>query len=206
PRVRILTFIPKEDNSYEEFNLRVVGILQAKDLPPQIEPINFRQAYQKQYLAQSITISGLSAEIFSKALKGITVIHRHMSRFFKDGAMQAWAPSDLQGHPAINIKSRYFSSTRDLGNPSSIPFDKRLDPNGILTNLVDDKWVHTQDNVVDYCQAKETEDGSIRYVKCDPSIFRIGDIVEVDIGFIAIPISSNQMRMGLVLRSLTVLE
>ncbi|TFK45248.1 hypothetical protein OE88DRAFT_1640182, partial [Heliocybe sulcata] len=195
-----------EDGSYEEFNLRAVGMLCAKDLPPQLEPINFKHAYKKQFLTQSVKISGLSSEPFQRILQGIAVIHQHMSRSFKDGTMQDWTPSEFQGHPTIDVASRYFTPTRDLGISLRVPFDSHVDLKKILTKLVDDKWVHTPDNVVEYCQVIRNEGGKLKYVNCDPAVFRIGDIVEVDIGFIAIPIASNQVRLSLMLCSLSLLD
>ncbi|TFK53518.1 hypothetical protein OE88DRAFT_1611284, partial [Heliocybe sulcata] len=194
-----------EDGNCDEFNLRVVGILCAKDLPPQLEPL-IRKAYKKQFLNQSIQITGLSDETFKNAMQGIAIIHRHMSRSFKDGAMQSWAPSDFDGHPAIDVTTRFFNHSKAPGGTISIPFDTNIDPKGILSKLVDDKWVHTPDNTVDYCQFIQKEDEKFKYIKCNPAIFRIGDIVEVEVGFIAIPIASSQVRLGLVLRSLTALD
>jgi len=45
-----------------------------------------------------------------------------------------------------------------------------------------------------------------RYESTDPNKFRIGDIVEVQLSFVAVPVKENKFRLILVMRALTLLD
>ncbi|TFK53315.1 hypothetical protein OE88DRAFT_1603193, partial [Heliocybe sulcata] len=182
----------------QEVNMRIVGVLCGKDLPPHL-----RQPYKKQYLQQYVQLTGFSCLSWKDVISGLNIIHQHMSRMFKDGVMHDWLASEFQEHVALDISSQYFTQKKSVNSSSSIPFNAQVDPKGILTKLIDDGWIHTADNTVGYYQTTET--GNEKCIKANPAMFRIGDIVEADVGFIAIP-QDGHYRMGLVLRELTLVN
>ncbi|TFK48422.1 hypothetical protein OE88DRAFT_1647017 [Heliocybe sulcata] len=184
PKMQILTYHADEDGSYEEVSMRT---------------------HKKQYLKQSVQLTGLSTETWESVTEGISIIHRHMSRSFKDGMMLPWMHSEYQGYTCMDIPCRYFTAQRHLDPSSGIAFDKQVDPRGVLTRLQDDTWFHTADNVVNYYSVTEIGDQNAMYTRVNPAIFRIGDIVEVELAFMAIP-TGDSCKLGLLLRAVALLD
>ncbi|EPQ50468.1 hypothetical protein GLOTRDRAFT_50439, partial [Gloeophyllum trabeum ATCC 11539] len=193
----------------EEVILRIQGILSAKDLPPQIEPIYIRpnQNRRKAYLRQSIRLTGFSSQTFQRNVDAVQYLSRHVSRFFKEGIVSEWQPSNTDGHPTLEISNRYFSARKHNQADIDVPFSDLVDPEGILRKLSDDRWVHTDDNDVTYYRVVE-EEGKLTYLNADPAIFRPGDIVEAETSVLVLPQNgqSGRFRVALVLRSLTLMD
>jgi hypothetical protein len=45
-----------------------------------------------------------------------------------------------------------------------------------------------------------------RFEKCEPQMFRVGDIVEVQLSFVGVPIKEKHRKMLVVLRSMALLD
>ena len=105
-----------------------------------------------------------------------------------------------------------------------IPISPLVDPHGILENLKKDAFLHGEENQVYYYRVNEnTSRGIKRYEKhvwdleitmlikksvetVNPQIFRVGDIVEAQVSFIAVPLKDNKHKMIVVLRSIALLD
>lgn len=61
-----------------------------------------------------------------------------------------WQPSVFEGHLALDCANRYFASTTFVDHSQRIPFKPLVDPEGVLHDLEDNKFIHTDDNEVEY--------------------------------------------------------
>ncbi|KZT21441.1 hypothetical protein NEOLEDRAFT_1181765 [Neolentinus lepideus HHB14362 ss-1] len=133
------------------------------------------------------------------------MIARHVGRSFKDGVLIQWEPIDADVRPTLSVGNKFFTSTRFTNRNNAIPFDKVVDPRGILEKLQDENFIHTDDNKVTYYKVIVDETGKLQYITMDPAAFRTGDIAEVEFSIITVP-QKERYRMGLVLRSITLLD
>ncbi|KZT22249.1 hypothetical protein NEOLEDRAFT_1181126 [Neolentinus lepideus HHB14362 ss-1] len=163
-RMRRLTFHPDEEGTYEEMILHVQGVISAMDLPPQLDAILIRpnQNFRKGFLHQSVQLTGYSNPEFQKNIDGLHLIERHIGRSFKEGVLIKWEPIDGDVHPTLSITNKFYTSTRFAERKNTIPFDKVVDPRGILTKLQDEKFIHTEDNKVTYYKVRVADDGKLQ--------------------------------------------
>ena len=47
---------------------------------------------------------------------------------------------------------------------NSVPFPNQVDPQGVLTAMIRDRYIHTEDNVVKYFNRVAEHDGHYRYI------------------------------------------
>lgn len=62
----------------------------------------------------------------------------------------SWQPSVFEGHLALDCANRYFTSTKFVQTSQCISFQDTVDPEGVLQGLEDNKFVHTDENEVEY--------------------------------------------------------
>ena len=108
-----------------------------------------------------------------------------------------------------------------------VPISPSIDPRGILENLKNlGEFIHGEENAVYYYQVRENASGSRkryeihtpRWVQItaltkkesmeavNPQIFRVRDIVEAQVSFIAVPLKDKKHKMIVVLRSIALLD
>ncbi|KAF8226541.1 hypothetical protein L208DRAFT_1442303 [Tricholoma matsutake] len=103
---------------------------------------------------------------------------------------------------------------KDVPGLQSTPFMAGVDSHSILEEMLSNKekaYTHTEDNKVFYYKSSKDVDGGQRFDQCGPQIFRRGDIVEVQVSFVAVPIRSGsptklRRKMLVVLRSIALLD
>jgi hypothetical protein len=138
--------------------------------------------------------------------------------------MEEWGPGTYQGSPTIDMANRYFTDRHDMGNEAPVSFQPDVDPRCILQNAMGDQFVHLEENEVYYYESfynngsprqvlTQSNVGCHRiwslvysYRTINPMRFRIGDIVEAQISFIAIPLKNRQYKMLVVLRAITLID
>ncbi|KAF8224322.1 hypothetical protein L208DRAFT_1075604, partial [Tricholoma matsutake] len=184
------------------------------------------------YLRQSVTIGGLGTELFNHAANASLEIHRLFDRAFAKGVLENLEVGNVD-RPAIITSNRYLTPAKDVPGLQSTPFMVGVDSHGVLEEILSNKgkkaYTHTEDNKVFYYKSsKDADGGSIyfaqpptthsdvntchnRFDQCRPHIFHRGDIIEVQVSFVAVPIRSGsptklRRKMLVVLRSITLLD
>ncbi|KAF8068805.1 hypothetical protein FPV67DRAFT_1414586, partial [Lyophyllum atratum] len=152
------------------------------------------------YLRQRISISGLGAASFEAAMQSASEVYGLFDREFVDGALESFATSDRSGEDTLDASNRYFTSGRDALPDEGVPFSKDVDPKGILQAMTGEGYVHTEDNEVLYFHRR------IRHEPLRPQAFRIGDIVEIQVSFIVVPMKGERYKMMTVLRSIALID
>jgi hypothetical protein len=128
-------------------------------------------------------------------------------------------------YPALNIYNRYFHTTQESPQQSSIPFEDNVDMDHTLAAIgLAAGLVHTADNRVEYFRLsadKKYEDyfshpnlfyiadkllQLFRFASTNTSSFRIGDIVEAHFSLVVVPVKQRKFQMILVLRGLALLD
>ncbi|KAF9032568.1 hypothetical protein BJ165DRAFT_1327085, partial [Panaeolus papilionaceus] len=68
------------------------------------------------------------------------------------------------------------------------------------------RFIHAEDNIVQYCKKQINDAGKASYVKIAPESFREGDLVEAQVGFTCWPIGKDLFQLGLILRALLLMD
>lgn len=77
-------------------------------------------------------------------------IHELFSRQFPERTLEEFKPDTFTTYSSLNFSTRYFTSRRDDPYCIQIPFTPPVDPNGILSSMETNVYVHTADNRVLY--------------------------------------------------------
>jgi hypothetical protein len=82
-----------------------------------------------------------------------------LKREFLEGQLEDWTAGEFRGHYALGALNRYFTPARDAQNMEHIPFEKAVDPQGILENMAKARYIHCEENVVQYYTREVNEQG-----------------------------------------------
>jgi hypothetical protein len=63
----------------------------------------------------------------------------------------------------IDAFNRYFSQRRDNMEEQDVPFGQEIDPNGTLTKMVSEQYIHGEENVVRYYERMTASSGDHRF-------------------------------------------
>jgi hypothetical protein len=130
---------------------------------------------------------------------------------------------DLEEFTTLNASNRYFTPRKDIQTAKELAFHRDVDPHGNLARLLGTAHAHIDDNVVSYYERvghdnpkyrsvasqKSTFELTIethRYVNVKPGSVCVGDIVELQVSFIMVPLRDNKFKATMVLRSILVLD
>ncbi|KAF8879257.1 hypothetical protein BD779DRAFT_1407445, partial [Infundibulicybe gibba] len=192
-------------HTMEEAVFTIQGVLIAKGLPP-IEEKLPQAGTRCRYLRQGVTIMGLGSPTFEYAMNAVVDISRMFDRQFPEGKMELWIVSTTdREQSSIEVSNRYFTPKRDAPQMTRVPFPESVDPQGILESMTKAGYVHGEENEVGYYTYSQ-EDGEERFQVAKPQVFRIGDLVEVQVSFAVVPLKGGKYKMLSVLRSIALLD
>jgi hypothetical protein len=105
-------------------------------------------------------LTGLSSPKFNDAIQSMRAIEDIFRRQAVDGNMEVWVPSNFQGHPSIDVGNRYFTPRQHALQDRQISFSSTIDPDSILSEAMGEEFVHTEDNEVEYYEARREGKGT----------------------------------------------
>ncbi|KAJ3567449.1 hypothetical protein NP233_g6360 [Leucocoprinus birnbaumii] len=175
----------------EELVVRVFGIVSVRAIPPFLRRFNERNP-PREYLKQSIVITGLGDDMFLDQIQALT---RLTDRFANDPAFQSrlcipYNGSVFEDHPAMCAGTRIFTQRSSAPGALEVLFEPGVDETGTLMAFKPDHLVHCADNVVEY-REKGNANG-VRLAK--PSAFAVGDIVELHVCIRWVSTSDHQAK------------
>lgn len=142
-----------------------------------------------------------------------------MMSYFLEGSTTPWQTATYEGHVALDFHARYFTLRKDTPNERHLPFVDRVDPDGFLESLRRHDLIHGPDNQVMYLKLLENNEYVVfksiqlrlrpthaRYGRLQPEAFKVGDVVEVSIVFVALPVKDNKRVVIPQLRAMTLLN
>ncbi|EAU81138.2 hypothetical protein CC1G_09780 [Coprinopsis cinerea okayama7 len=198
-----------EDMSTNEVVWHVQGALSKKDLPPFDTNIRANIKAKARYLRQGVTIEGFNTPSFLRAIENISEIHSLFSRCVKQGTL---IPSEIvtvnPGGGTMAASNRYFTSRTDDPQGQAHILGSTIDPNGTLAEVAGDQYFYGEDNVVCYLEKVETSDAGVS-LQCrdvSPVKIREGDLVEIQVTFMLVPIRGQKWKMNAVLRCITIMD
>ncbi|KAL0061901.1 hypothetical protein AAF712_011277 [Marasmius tenuissimus] len=149
--------------------------------------------------------------MFGRALKGLDAVDNQFRQNLDEGDVEHHkVETTVDGQEAIELSNRYVTCKGATNGVAEIGMDNIIDPRGYLSALMNDKYIRTEENVVEYYELLETGvEGTRAYGRAPPKRFKKGDIVEAQFSLSCVSLgqrSGNKWRMVGVLRSLTLLD
>ncbi|KAK0496576.1 hypothetical protein EDD18DRAFT_1105682 [Armillaria luteobubalina] len=190
---RITKLVKGSGDDAEELVFACTGVMCETNLPPIVR-------------APSVMVTGLGSASFDNVIAMLQEIKLTAEREFKHGMLDKWTPSTYQGFPAFTLSNRYFCAMKEGRQHKAVPFNKDVNPVGILQHLGKTDVVHTEDNVVQYFKAQSNDKGKCRFQCARPQLFRIGDVVKVQCSVIVFKAKGTRHQMKLVLRAIALLN
>ncbi|KAF8873860.1 hypothetical protein CPB84DRAFT_1753149 [Gymnopilus junonius] len=157
--------------------LTIQGVIAKKDLLPFEEKISPNSSHI-QYLRQSLMLIGLQQPTFLRAIDNILEIHALLSRSVGHSNVEHCGMiGSFEGQPSIEMSNRYFTPKRQAGLVRDIQFTEDVDLKGYLEGAKGQVWGK-----------------------------KIGDIVEVQVSFILIPLKEKKFKSAMILQSLSIMD
>ena len=100
-------------------------------------------------------LTGLSSPKFNDAIQSMRAVEDIFRRQVVDRNMEVWVPSAFQGHPSIDVSNRYYTPRQHALQDRHISFSPVIDPDNILSEAMGEEFVHTEDNRVEYYEARK---------------------------------------------------
>ncbi|PPQ83521.1 hypothetical protein CVT24_005894 [Panaeolus cyanescens] len=147
---------------------------------------------------------GLGVQQFAEFEQLVKVAVEKFEQVLGYGKVKGIDSKPFEGYKAYDIGTRYFTDRDDAPTVQHVPFDRELDPNYILEMLRKDRFIHGEDNIVQYCA--KINGGEASYVKGRADQFEDGDIVEAHVAFACWPVGRDRYQAGLILRALATIN
>lgn len=163
---------------------------------------------------QSVTLTGLGSQSFEHIVENCRRAYSMFSRYTPNarlvpspeflGRQRVGGSDDTDEYSTITASNRFFTPSKQAAGLTVVDINSELDPRGILEKVDKTKWLHTEDNAVDYYVLSTGDNGS-RHLPTAPIVFQIGDLVELQASLICIPNKGN-FTVKLILRSMILLN
>ncbi|KAF8882598.1 hypothetical protein BD779DRAFT_1444737, partial [Infundibulicybe gibba] len=206
PKIWRLVMVGQENGVEfeEECMFTLKGVISSVDLPPIYEKPSMGTAQYK-FMRQSLMLTGIGSPTFELAVKAADEIYDIFHREFPEGRLERWQSEWHGAFAGLAMSNRYFTPKRDTPDMIHIPFGTTIDPRGILENMRKEGYVHGEENEVMYYN-QQTNQGHTKFIKANPQIFRVGDIVEVQVSFIVVPLKKEKYKMAITLQAVAMLD
>ncbi|KAF9488567.1 hypothetical protein BDN71DRAFT_1403116, partial [Pleurotus eryngii] len=172
---------------------------------------------------QSVTLTELGSSCFDQTVENCCHTYSMFSRYTPSAKMlpvleflgnhSAATDGGTEQQVTVTASSRFFTPVKQSSSLETMNINTEIDLQGFLAKVDQTKFVHTDDNTVDYyVLTKGSDEKSTtqrlmphRYTPTTPIIFQIGDIVEIQTSMTCIPVKGNFM-VKLLLRSIILLD
>ncbi|KAF6761865.1 hypothetical protein DFP72DRAFT_802698, partial [Ephemerocybe angulata] len=201
-----MRLVPQNAQVGEEVTVVVPGILCSKTLPPVYGPLRSTRPEHVRYLRQYVRCTGLGSATFGGFQSQLNDIYDKFANTPGVSAMKNFDFGLYEGEYCISMHTRHLTDRRYVSGERHIPFPPEIDPNHVLEDARDTKFIRIEDNVVQYSKKIEAPDGTFYFEPLPPAEFKEGDIVEATGAFVAYP-GAEQGEYVLVfcLRALTMI-
>ncbi|KAF8969734.1 hypothetical protein BDZ97DRAFT_1754546 [Flammula alnicola] len=132
------------------------------------------------YLHQSATFTAFGNPVFDKPIENIAAIYAIFKRAIGDNLVEGDVCSTYEDFSAIDVVNRYFTPRGGAASEEIRPLTTEVDPKGYLE----------RQQAPHMCTQKKTS-----FRATGQQIFQVGDILKVQVSFIAIPMRDNKWKV-----------
>ncbi|KAF8233120.1 hypothetical protein L208DRAFT_1268484, partial [Tricholoma matsutake] len=210
PQTLRLVQIDTADNIAKEAICTIQGILSEKNLPPVTEKVRRKL---RMCIADSVTLVGYGTPTFEDALDTAQEIYGLFDCNVQDASLESWVltSSSNKQCKGIEASNQYLTSKWDAPEMVSLPIPPSIDPRRIMESLAKEHFVYGEENEVHtYIQRHPSPNMLSQFYQrveaVSPHVFRIGDIVEIQVSFIVILLKEGKNKMIVGLQSIALLN
>ena len=112
--------------------------------------------------SQSITLTGLDTEGFQDIIKALSNVNHLFASEVPKGSLGSIESINTEGHMSFRFSNNYLSHKFASSTEAHHPSVQDIDPYGILRKMAGNRFVHSEENVVEYYKRRRFvgEDGS----------------------------------------------
>ncbi|KAJ7152416.1 hypothetical protein C8R46DRAFT_1042787 [Mycena filopes] len=180
-----------DDDVSDEIIVRVQGILTRNKLVP----INARScpSNKAQFLTQSAEIDGMRTATFDAAMASLASVDQRFSDFLAGTDIMGCSEEAKRRGRGLLASNKIFSFRSDVPTEQDTGFQDGVDPVGALARLKTGDLIHAPDNIVKYYKrVQDLEASTHKYETYFPGGFHAGDIVEMQVTFVAISMGAHK--------------
>ncbi|KAJ7617677.1 hypothetical protein DFH06DRAFT_1145103 [Mycena polygramma] len=212
-----LCTVQDDDDAVDEVIFRMQGVVSKNELVPRSI---HRQGYyllewsathklrctsaKAIFLSQHIEICGLKTKSFEDAVKNLFNIHQKFAQHIAGVPFSDLVTRDSPDGPYLSANNRIFTHRSDAPTEQDNLFEEGLDAVGRLAKLKGTDLIHAPENIVKYFRISTGTDGG-HYVREVPGAFKVGDLVEIQLSFVAM-MSHKTVKVTNRLQALTLLD
>ncbi|KAJ7749117.1 hypothetical protein B0H16DRAFT_1319409 [Mycena metata] len=197
-----------DDDISDKVIVRVQGVLTKNNLVPK----NARScpASKAHFLAQSAEICGLRTGTFDASMANLSAVDQRFSEFLAGTDILGSSNESRRPGGVFQASNRVFTLRSDVPTEQDNAFQDGVDPMGAMARLKTGDLIHAPENIVKYF--KRTHDSEtkqvtvVKYEQHVPGGFHTGDIVEMQISFVAVTTGPNKVKITTRLQALTLLQ
>ncbi|KAF9488593.1 hypothetical protein BDN71DRAFT_1403059, partial [Pleurotus eryngii] len=163
---------------------------------------------------QSILLTGLGLQSFEQTIKNCQRVYSMFSQYTLNaklvpspeflGKKRIHSEGGADKYSTITVSNRFFTPVKQFAGFTIVNVNTEIDPWETLSKVDKMKWLHTEDNTIDYYILSVGEGGS-NCLPTTPIVFQVGDLVEVQASLMCIPIKGS-FTVKLILQSIVLLN
>ncbi|KAJ6513679.1 hypothetical protein C8R47DRAFT_1206986 [Mycena vitilis] len=196
----------EEGQISDEIIFRVQGIMLKNNLTPK-NTVSC-PARKVPFISQHLEICGLDSATFREAIAKTDEVNQRFHEHFSSVTVTDLARPTSSLGPVLAASNRLFTIKTDAPTEQDTEFVAGLDPTGALERLKHRELIHAPDNMVQYfkCVPIGADSGRIKYECAVPGVFKVGDIVEIQLSFVAIQVANSEIKVTARLQAVTLLD
>ena len=105
-----------------------------------------------------MTLTGFDSKQYGDDILSIQKLSILLQRKIAGQHPILWSTVPYNDFQCIEFSNRLFSKSSLADDDDRCDFAEGVDPYGILAGFVNDRWIHTADNVVKYFQAPSSDE------------------------------------------------
>ncbi|KAJ6581758.1 hypothetical protein B0H19DRAFT_1061274 [Mycena capillaripes] len=192
-----------DDEVVDEVVFRLQGIVTKNELVPRNG--NKCSARKAIFLNQHVEICGVKTATFEACVRMLQSIHQKFFQQIAGVPIATMVAREGPDGPYFAASNRLFTSRSDVPNEQDNVFEDGVDSVGQLAKLKGTELIHAPDNIVKYYRISKSSKLAGKYLKEIPGAFKVGDLVEMQVSFVAI-ISNKMIKVTNRLQALTLVD
>ncbi|KAJ6486004.1 hypothetical protein C8R45DRAFT_931026 [Mycena sanguinolenta] len=163
--------------------------------------------FQLQALTQAADVIGLDSNTFEDTLLKVPAIAKWFEEHLLDATLINNVVSTRPIGNVFGVGNRLFTSRQNAPTEQDNPFHPGLDLLGFLASMKGESYIHSPENMVHYfTRIYDNRTMNFDYAPFIPGGFRVGDIVELQMTFVAILYGVNKVKVTSRLQAVTLLN
>ncbi|KAJ7020368.1 hypothetical protein C8F04DRAFT_1196699 [Mycena alexandri] len=188
----------------DELVVRIQGMMTKNNLVPR--NVQSCSPAKAQFLSQNIEICGGDSPTFAECIAKIASVHDRFEQQLAGVDVVPMADGVDNRRDLFAASNRIFTLKSDVPNEQDNTFQDGVDSSGLLHKLKRSDYIHAPENIVQYFRKKTPSGEGTVYVPFFPGGFKVGDLVELQVSFVAVAVTLSKVKVTTRLQVVTLLS